>query len=243
MILYYCKRCGCAVEHKFGSGKFCSRACANSRTFSEESNLKRSKSNSEAYNKNPELRRISSETMKKNNRTFSSNKRPSPCGMKGKHLSEGAKRKISEARKGKRLSEETKQKLRAAALKNVANGTHKGWQTRNISSYAEKFWVKVLTNNNISFEREYVVKYDEENNKHYFLDFLIKKNGKNIDLEIDGKQHQYEDRKEHDKLRDERISNLGFEIYRVAWNEVNSENGKTLMASKIRDFLNFYQSL
>lgn len=235
--LYKCQKCGKSVFEKFGSGKFCSRACANSRQFSSEMNEKRSVSNKRAFERNPELRKICSDNAKKLNasRDYSS--------MKGRQLSEETKAKMSAARVGKKHSEETKQKCREAQLEKVRNGTHKGWQSRNITSYAEKFWTKILDNNGISYKREFTVKYGKKPNEHYFLDFLIQKNNVNVDLEIDGKQHQYEDRKEHDKLRDERISNLGFEIYRVAWNEVNSENGKTLMASKIKDFLNFYQSL
>jgi hypothetical protein len=34
--MYNCKRCGVSVETKFGSGVFCSRACANSRERTEE---------------------------------------------------------------------------------------------------------------------------------------------------------------------------------------------------------------
>lgn len=40
--LYYCERCGKPVYEKFGSGRFCSRACANSRIQDKETNTKRS---------------------------------------------------------------------------------------------------------------------------------------------------------------------------------------------------------
>ena len=38
-----CERCGKVMTEKYGSGRFCSRSCANSREFSVETNLKRSK--------------------------------------------------------------------------------------------------------------------------------------------------------------------------------------------------------
>lgn len=60
---------------------------------------------------------------------------------------------------------------------------------------------------NITYVRE------DFSTKKYFLDFLIEKNGKKIDLEIDGKQHK--DRKDHDKERDEYLTNLGYIIYRI----------------------------
>ena len=65
--------------------------------------------------------------------------------------------------------------------------------TRNISSFAEKFWERVLDNNGISYTREFrFVKY--------FLDFKIEVGNIVLDLEIDGHQHIY--RVEHDKQRD-----------------------------------------
>lgn len=115
------------------------------------------------------------------------------------------------------------------------NGTHKPWQSRNIISYPEKFWIKVLDNNGIKFVREYHL------DKKYFLDFYIKVNGRKIDLEIDGDQHRQEDHMEHDKLRDEYVAALGIEVYRVPWNSINTESGKMLMKEKIDNFLSFYK--
>ena len=54
----------------------------------------------------------------------------------------------------------------------LAEGKFVGWKTRNITSYAEQFWQKVLDNNKISYTREFVVKYGKKANEHYFLDFL-----------------------------------------------------------------------
>lgn len=44
-ILYYCQKCGQPVYQLFGSGKFCSRKCSNSRVFSDESKRKKSIAN------------------------------------------------------------------------------------------------------------------------------------------------------------------------------------------------------
>lgn len=122
-------------------------------------------------------------------------------------------------------------------LKEIANGTFKGWKSRNIISYAEKFWQNVLENNNISYIKEYYF-----NNK-YFLDFYIEINDRKIDLEIDGKQHQYKDRKIHDIERDKYLSKYGLEIYRIPWNEINSKIGKEQMENKINKFLNYLYSV
>jgi very-short-patch-repair endonuclease len=64
-----------------------------------------------------------------------------------------------------------------------------------------------LDDHNITYVRE------DFSTKKYFLDFLIEKNGKKIDLEIDGKQHK--DRKDHDKERDEYLTDLGYIVYRI----------------------------
>lgn len=121
--------------------------------------------------------------------------------------------------------------------KRMDEGRFQGWQSRNIISYAEKFWKAVLDNNKISYIREFHL------DKKYFLDFFIEKNGVKIDLEIDGKQHSYSDRMEHDKIRDEYIRSKGLIVYRIPWNEISSNDGSLKMKRKIDDFLEFYNSL
>lgn len=83
-------------------------------------------------------------------------------------------------------------------------------------------------NNDINYERE----------KHvgrYFLDFVIGF----IDLEIDGKQHEYDDRKKSDKERDAYLTSIGYSVYRIKWNEVNTDEGKAEMKKKIDAFLSY----
>jgi very-short-patch-repair endonuclease len=118
----------------------------------------------------------------------------------------------------------------------IQNNTFVGWQSRNISSYPEIFWKKVLNNNNIEYKHNF--KFDK-----YFLDFYIMNNGKFIDLEIDGKQHKYLDRLESDKIRDNFITKNNIIVYRIEWNEINSEKGKLLMEEKINKFLDFYKNI
>lgn len=140
-------------------------------------------------------------------------------------------------------SKECLQKLKSASNKKamekiIAENRHLGWQTRNIISYPEKFWMEILDNNSIKYTHNfYIKKY------HYFLDFLITVGDYNVDLEIDGKQHKYGDRKEHDAIRDFNLKNDGYVVYRIDWNEINSDNGKSIMKDKIVEFLNFYKEL
>ena len=66
---------------------------------------------------------------------------------------------------------------------------------------------------------------------------------KKIDLEIDGRQHKYKERKESDKKRDIFLTSKNWIVYRVEWNEINTNKGKELMKQKIDDFLKFYNML
>lgn len=116
-----------------------------------------------------------------------------------------------------------------------------GWTSRgkDKASYAERFFMKVLENNGIDYQFEYYLNKRKDlgvnENCGYFLDFKI---GNNIDLEIDGKQHwKLEERIESDKHRDEILTNVGWKVYRIRFNEVVSEEGKKLMEEKIQAFL------
>ena len=125
----------------------------------------------------------------------------------------------------------------------LAENKHVGWQARNIKSYAEKFWRKVLENNKIVFENEHVVRKQAlglKDASNYFLDFFI---GGFIDLEIDGKQHEYEERAESDKERDKLLKMHGFEVYRIPWINPNTEDNKQKVQKQIDDFLNWYHTI
>ena len=93
--------------------------------------------------------------------------------------------------------------------------------------------MKVLDNNNIFYEIEARVP-----GYLYRLDFKITlPNGKIVDLEIDGKQHYYADRNQHDILRDKRIRALGYLVYRISWNSITKKLGKMRMNAKTNQFL------
>jgi len=102
--------------------------------------------------------------------------------------------------------------------------------------------MKKLANNNIFYYRYFIVKTNNKS-KFYYIDFALVKNGKKIDLEIDGRQHKYKERKESDKKRDIFLTSKNWIVYRVEWNEINTNKGKELMKQKIDDFLKFYNML
>ena len=221
VIMCICENCGKEHDGSYGSGRFCSSKCA--RSFSTKLNRK-------------EINEHVSHSLLKRRElgTFKTDFRIRYCKDCGKQLS--FKNKTGYCRschpKYTNSKPEYREKQRQIHLEMVENGTHKGWITRNIKSYAEIFWESVLDSYHIEYEREKKV-------GKYFLDFVIG----NIDLEIDGRQHTYEDRKRHDILRDEFLTNEGYTVYRIPWNEINSEHGERLMKEKINLFLEFYKNV
>lgn len=219
-----CERCGEIMTTKFGSGRFCSTFCARSRVKSDETKQKISASLSQTLLDTASIRVSNKRICFICNKNIIKNyNKTGVCKECLNSTSEGFKIKQELGRKGY----DTMQ----------VNGTHKGWQSRNITSYAENFWLKVLNNNQIEYKREVPVRHGSAN---YFLDFVIEKNGKLIDLEIDGKQHTYQDRANSDIIRDLYLTKQGYLVYRIPWNDINTEHGKTEMQNKIDAFLNFY---
>lgn len=74
----------------------------------------------------------------------------------------------------------------------------------------------------------------------YFLDFFFP--DKMIDLEIDGKQHKYKDRKQSDKVGDNLLRKSGYNIFRIEWKSINNDTGKQYIRERISEFLEFFHS-
>jgi len=135
-----------------------------------------------------------------------------------------------------------KKNLSLNVKEKVRNGTHKGWTSRNIISYPEKFFIEVLKNNKLEYKQNFVIsKRDLGLNdiSNYFLDFYFE-DGK-IDLEIDGKQHSYKDRKEKDITRDKLLESVGIKVYRIKWKNPINESNKEYLDKEIHKFLKFYE--
>ena len=210
-----CETCGKVMTEKFGSGRFCCRACANKRNHSKETKQKIS------YKLTKNVSGADIKFCKECGKQLSIKNKSGFCASCYLHQphTEESKRKQSETMKSK---------------------CYPRWNIhRDEPSYAEKFFISVLQNNNIEYIREYAVPNNK--NHFYYLDFYIEKNGKKLDLEIDGKQHK--ERLEHDTIRDAYLSNEDYLVYRITWNDVNSESGKLIMQNKIREFIDFYNLL
>ena len=126
-------------------------------------------------------------------------------------------------------------------IKNIKSGKASGWKSMSDKreSFPEKFWKRVLNNNNITYQFQLKVTHRSlgmTSGACYFLDFALP--GK-VDLEIDGQQHKF--RQEEDKKRTENLEKNGWTVYRVDWNDIQSHNGKMEMKSKIERFLQWYK--
>lgn len=118
-----------------------------------------------------------------------------------------------------RQSEQYKTLMRNKALERIQNGTHKGWLTREKlkPSYPEQYFISLFDNEKILYQRE--VKCGK-----YFIDFVVGK----FAIEINGKQHEYEDRKLKDLEKDKILIDNGYEIIRIKWYNPSQKNKELL---------------
>lgn len=135
-------------------------------------------------------------------------------------------------RRPKHHTTQTKEKISTYRKKAIADGILPGWKSRKgkMPSYPEKFFIEVLTNNSIKFQREFPV-------GKYFIDFAI--TDKMIALEIDGRQHDEDVRRKRDEQKDKFLMELGWRVYRIKWKSINSDVGKLYIKSEIDKFINY----
>lgn len=220
-----CEHCGKIMTEKYGSGRFCSKICGCSHRHLSENSRKKI-----------------SETLKAHFEKTTNKKEPPKCSICGKPLKKQPKTGLCQdclryTEEGRKIRSDISQK----SQKNIiAEGRHKGWQPRNIKSKSEEYFAQILDTNKIEYKREFPVKHINQN---YLLDFFICKNNKLVDVEIDGKQHNYKDRIKLDKIRDEFLQQKGYIIYRIKWPHRNSVNSQRLIKNNIDNFISFYNNL
>lgn len=139
---------------------------------------------------------------------------------------------------------EYRQKISLKAKERIANGAHKGWASRKITSYPEKFFMNVLDNNGIKYFHNHVVKKRDlglNDNSNYFLDFYVEE--LKLDIEIDGKQHKYKDREISDTLRDSLLNENGIKVYRIEWKNPKTSENSEYLKKEIDEFVIFFNKL
>lgn len=208
--------------------KFCSRSCANSKEFTEEQNKKKGRKG-------------------KNNSNYSGGRKKWKCKKCGKPIGLNKSGCCKKCYKPV-ITDEMRSKISKAQLKLVKEGKHHGWTVRNKKSFPEEFFTRVLKNNCFIENKDYYVNYPVRqdklglnNKKSYFLDFYFPKY--NLDLEIDGRQHEDEDRKKSDEIRDKALINNGYKVYRIKWRELRGPSEKKYIKNEIGNFFDYIKSI
>lgn len=113
------------------------------------------------------------------------------------------------------MSVEQKHKMSLIATRrHVSGDTSIGWQSRNKSSYAENYFESVFTKEGLTYEREKRI-------GKWFADFYF--DAIKLVVEIDGRQHQDDDRKIKDAEKDAYLTENGFTVIRIKWKGTNNK--------------------
>lgn len=215
--MFKCEGCGLEHEIKFGSGRFCSRFCANRRIYDP-------KKKEEVYSKvSAKLKHKKPDYICPNcQKSFRPKKVIQQCCSRScstifynKNMSDEQKKKISKMNRDRILSRYEQGDMRI------------GWQNRSRfgSSYPEQYFEQVLTERNIEFSREVRI-------GRWFIDFVLINN---IALEIDGRQHKDEDRKRRDEEKDEYLISNGWKVFRINWTNPKSKTSKKYLMDKLEE--------
>ena len=214
-IMLKCEKCGKVIDVVYGSGRFCSEKCA--RSFATKNVSHREKKEA-VCTKCGKICFIKKNASVKT--AICEDCMVSKCSKCGKTISAFTKSGLCrDCNRHLPKSEEQKTK-QSVAMKEKG---YVRWKIHSSSSSAEILVASILNSNNVPFVSEYRVKNDR--GYYYRLDFYIEKNNNKIDLEIDGEQHKYSDRKEHDCIRDEFLVSNGFMVYRIRWDDLSSKKG------------------
>lgn len=220
-----CPKCG--KEHT-KQGLYCSRKCANSKKHSEKTK-KKIKESLKTYNRNINNFVVDDYKYKCLN-----------CDKEFKPRRKNQRFCCLKCASGWFYNNSETGKQNRKELSNIIKNCVKEGKitpfkcTSDNISYPEKYFKQIL--DSLEIEHVHNLKVNT-NSTSYFLDFAII--DKKIDLEIDGKYHDFENRKEHDNIRDKNLKSEGWIIYRIKWNSIKTNNGKELMKQKIDDFLKF----
>ena len=223
-----CENCSTQHDGSFASGRFCNKIC--SRSFATK-------------NKRKEINERVSKTLKTTKPARNVELICEFCEKKFVRCYNNRDQKCCSRSCSTKLNwtkKEYSESIINLTKERVKNGTHKGWASRNVLSYPEKFFKKVLDEN--GWEGRYQINFPIKKadlgldcSSNYFLDFYFDEF--KLDLEIDGKQHKYPERQKSDKIRDFVLNENGIKVHRIDWNQINDEPGKQLIQQKINELL------
>lgn len=227
IITKICQICKKEFETQLGHSKektTCSIACSNSfqpKQASEESKNKTSESLKKFYLDNPDrLKPLSlcllcgNSFRKKNRNTATCSKMCSVLYIK---------------------TDIYRNKLKLASAKRIAEGKHKGWSSRDKlkRSFPEQYIEAILEKEfNIIKDENYI---SELKCGKWFIDFAF--NDKKIALEIDGKQHEYPERKASDIEKDKFLVEQGWRVHRIKWKGVKTKDDREAIISTLKQIL------
>lgn len=218
-ISYVCEKCSKITNEKFGSGRFCSRACANSRNHSIETKQKIKKTLISFYNKETKECIICKKIIDYKNST---------------NLCLDCLRNTDY---GKNILSNIG--IDAAKTRSE-NGFIPKWPDNYTIPRSERFWAKILKMYNVNFIKELPIRHLKTS---YMLDFYIEIKNFKIDLEIDGQYHNQKSVVEHDLERDNFLKGKGFIVYRLPWKTKKSRSWKKELKQQVYDFMIFLKNL
>lgn len=213
-----CKNCNNTLNYNQRHNVFCSKSCANS-----FNNKKRILKETTKHKIGLSLHLRAHKDVEKicpicnKNFKVSWNKR----NQKTCSISCGCKLKGKNPEYRKMLSDK--------AYERINNGTFLGWKSRKGKepSYPEKYFISLFNNESIiGWERDYKVGM-------WFIDFAFI--DKMIALEIDGKQHNEEERRKSDEKKDNYLIKNGWKVIRIKWYNPVNENNKGKLYKQIEE--------
>lgn len=127
-------------------------------------------------------------------------------------------------RTSREASPESKQKMSISRKTGIANGTIKRWNRANATpSYPEQFFIRIIDSEFV--DKNYIREFPFFN---YSIDFAWVH--KKIAVEIDGKQHEQEDRRISDAKKDALLRDHGWTIIRIKWSDVCKLSGEYIQS-------------
>lgn len=236
----FCRNCKEEIDYKYRVNSYCSKSCSASLTNLGKIKSKETKDKISKSLLGRKITCIRYPKKLRNNKLYRIKKNLLPrnrtcnkCSSLYTYKSRGCRSKYCSLECSNLGRSENISKSIKLAIK---EGRHKGWISRNVLSYPEKFFIEVLKNNNIFHLCE--TNYPKGG---YFLDFYFK--NKKLDLEIDGKQHEYDDRRYSDFHRDNYLTSENIIVHRIKWKSINKNEGRIYMEKEINKFLVLYNSI